>query len=97
MNYSGPVVFFDGVCNLCNGAVQFIIRKDKKGLFRFASLQSAAGRDAIAQTGTAGTEGAEGSIILRYKGKYYVRSSAALKIAALMGGLMWLLLPGYLL
>lgn len=35
-----PVVLFDGVCNLCNGAVQFILKNDKKNFFKFASLQS---------------------------------------------------------
>jgi predicted DCC family thiol-disulfide oxidoreductase YuxK len=35
-----PVIFFDGVCNLCNGAVQWIIRRDPRGIFHFATLQS---------------------------------------------------------
>ena len=35
-----PVLMFDGVCNLCNGFVQFVIKNDKKSIFRFASLQS---------------------------------------------------------
>ena len=34
-----PILLFDGVCNLCNGAVQFIIERDEDGFFRFASLQ----------------------------------------------------------
>ena len=37
---SHPVILFDGVCNLCNGFVQFVIRHDKKDRFRFGSLQS---------------------------------------------------------
>ncbi|MGZ5245001.1 MAG: thiol-disulfide oxidoreductase DCC family protein, partial [Bacteroidia bacterium] len=37
---SNPVLLFDGVCNLCNGAVQFVIKRDKKAIFRFAALQS---------------------------------------------------------
>jgi len=41
---TAPVIFFDGVCNLCNASVQFIIRHDKKRIFRFASLQSAVGQ-----------------------------------------------------
>ena len=36
-----PVIFFDGVCNLCNASVNFIIRHDPAGNFRFAALQSA--------------------------------------------------------
>lgn len=90
-----PVVFFDGVCNLCNRTVQFIIRHDKEGIFRFAALQSGPGaevRDAVkAEYGYV-----PDSIILSYKGKYYIRSSAALKIAMLLGGIGWLLAPGYL-
>ena len=38
------IVLFDGVCNLCSGGVQFIIKRDKKDLFRFASLQSTLGK-----------------------------------------------------
>ena len=38
--YSNPILFFDGVCNLCNKAVDFIIRRDKNRIFRYASLQS---------------------------------------------------------
>lgn len=41
---ASPILFFDGVCNLCNGAVQFIIRRDAHGRVRFAPLQSAAAR-----------------------------------------------------
>ncbi|BCE16153.1 hypothetical protein RSC3_03509 [Bacillus paralicheniformis] len=37
------IVLFDGVCNFCDGAVQFIIKHDPEGLFSFASLQSDAG------------------------------------------------------
>lgn len=39
-----PILLFDGVCNLCNGAVQFFIRRDSKARLRFAALQSEAGR-----------------------------------------------------
>jgi len=39
-----PVILFDGVCNLCNGMVQFVIRHDPKKYFHFASLQSAVGK-----------------------------------------------------
>ncbi|WP_254451291.1 thiol-disulfide oxidoreductase DCC family protein [Hymenobacter sp. UV11] len=45
------VVLFDGVCNLCNGLVQFIIRYDRAGRFRFAALQSAAGQALLAAHG----------------------------------------------
>lgn len=45
------VVLFDGVCNLCNGFVQFIIRHDPAGRFRFAALQSEAGQALLAAHG----------------------------------------------
>src|SRR5690606_32511807 len=41
------LLLFDGVCNLCNGLVQFVIKHDKKKKFRFASLQSAAGQQVL--------------------------------------------------
>ena len=51
MTVSGndPVLFFDGVCNLCNQAVQFVIRHDKKAVFRFAPLQSEFGQKVLAE------------------------------------------------
>jgi predicted DCC family thiol-disulfide oxidoreductase YuxK len=47
VNSPAKILLFDGVCNLCDGLVQFIIRHDKKEQFTFASLQSAAGRDLL--------------------------------------------------
>ena len=93
---TGPVLYFDGVCNLCNSTVQFIIRNDRRKIFRFASLQSAAGERLLEQV-----EQEKGyrpdSVILEYNGKYYMRSSAVLKVASLLGGKMLLLMPGYIL
>jgi len=82
-----PVLFFDGVCNLCNQAVQFIIRHDKKKIFLFAPLQSEPGQKAIAHF--AGK--APDSVILLYKQQYLVRSDAALYTFRLLGGL-WTIL-----
>lgn len=45
--YSRPVIFFDGVCNLCNRSVQFVIKHDKKQQFLFAPLQGIAGAEAL--------------------------------------------------
>jgi len=76
-------VLFDGECNLCNGAVQFVLRRDPKARFRFASLQSAAGRAVLAATrhGTL-----PDSIVLVHDGRVLVKSAAALAIAR---GLRW--------
>ena len=51
MNETHPVVLFDGVCNLCNHSVQFIIRRDKKDQFRFAALQGKTGQEILARHG----------------------------------------------
>jgi len=44
VNDLSNIILFDGVCNLCNGFVQFVIKRDKKMVFRFASLQSESGQ-----------------------------------------------------
>jgi predicted DCC family thiol-disulfide oxidoreductase YuxK len=79
------IVLFDGVCNLCNASVQFIIKHDKKRKFRFASIQSEFGKGQIAkfQIDTRKTD----SVIYIYKNKVYSRSSAALKIVRQLDGL----------
>jgi predicted DCC family thiol-disulfide oxidoreductase YuxK len=84
-----PIIYFDGVCNLCNGAVQFIIRHDKRALFLFSSLQSPRGQKVVA-TLTENGKPAD-SIVLAIGDRNLVRSDAALHIARLMGG-MWQLL-----
>lgn len=51
MNDENPVILFDGVCNFCNAIVNFIIRQDKQKVFRFATLQSNAGKKLLVQNG----------------------------------------------
>ncbi len=79
------VVLFDGVCNLCSSAVQFIIERDKKGKFQFASLQSEYGQEQLMKYNLADKN--IDSIVLVEKGRVYVKSSAALHIAKKMDGL----------
>lgn len=79
-----PVILFDGVCNFCNGVVNFTIRQDKKGVFRFAALQSPAGQQLLKQYGL--PTHAFDSFILIDKGKAYKSSTAGLK---LYSGLPW--------
>src|SRR5215204_7456102 len=74
------VVLFDGVCNLCNGTVQFIIKRDKSSRFLFASLQSDFGQSQLLKLGLDPTQ--LHSIIVLENGKFYERSDAALKIAS---------------
>ncbi len=86
MNSPQPVIIlFDGVCNLCNGAVQFIIRRDPHHKFRFASLQSAAGQELLLSHGVDATS--LYSILVIDSGVLYQRSDAALRIARYLSGL----------
>lgn len=86
MKKAYKIILFDGVCNLCNGAVQFVIKRDKKNLFRFAALQSEVGKRLISERNI--DTGAIDSIILIEPGvAYYTKSTAALKIAEDLKGI----------
>ena len=79
------IILFDGVCNLCSSAVQFVIEHDKKDIFRFVSLQSDLGRQITAHIGI--DQKHIDSVILYEPGvAYYYKSNAALKIAKNLGG-----------
>ena len=77
-----PIVLFDGVCNFCNGSVNFIIEHDKRGYFRFAPLQSEIGKEYIEKFGLSELD----SVILVEDEKVYTHSTAALKIARQLDG-----------
>lgn len=79
------IVLFDGVCNLCNGAVQFIIKNDKKDMFRFAALQSETGRKLLATHQL--QHGKIDSIVLIKNDKAFIKSTAALHIAKELSGI----------
>ncbi|QSQ18702.1 thiol-disulfide oxidoreductase DCC family protein [Pyxidicoccus parkwayensis] len=79
------VVLFDGVCNLCNGAVNFIIDRDPSSHFRFAALQSAQATALLAPLGRV-PEAEPQSFILVEDGRVYERSSAALRVARKLPG-----------
>ncbi|MDD9271438.1 thiol-disulfide oxidoreductase DCC family protein [Paenibacillus sp. GCM10023248] len=83
-NKAEAVILFDGVCNLCSGAVQFILRNDPKGYFRFASLQSAAGQRLLERHGL--PVSTISTIVLIENGRAYTRSSAVLRIARRLRG-----------
>ena len=82
-----PVVLFDGVCNLCSFAVQFILDRDRDGVFRFASLQSTAGGELLRAHGRTPPVGDPESVVLIENGAVYEHSSAALRIARRLSGL----------
>jgi len=91
------VVLFDGVCNLCNGSVLFVIDRDPTGYFRFAPLQSDEARRLLAARAGAG-EGVAGpdlsSVVLIEGGRVYTRSTAALRVARRLSG-AWPLLYAF--
>ncbi len=91
---SQPIILFDGVCNLCNGTVAWIIRHDKKLVFKFAALQSAF---AQAQLKSVGTSTQVDSIVLIQNGKVLYKSDAALTIAGQLSGLWPILKIGKIL
>jgi predicted DCC family thiol-disulfide oxidoreductase YuxK len=75
-----PVVLFDGVCNFCNGAVNFIIDRDRRSTFRFAALQSEAAREMFARVGRTVPPGDPTTIAVFDRGRILERSAAMLRI-----------------
>jgi predicted DCC family thiol-disulfide oxidoreductase YuxK len=90
-----PVVLFDGVCNVCNRAVNFIIDRDPEGTFRFASLQSEAGRTIVQGFGRTIPQGDPETIVVVDRSRLYEQSGAMLRIARHMRG-AWPLLTALL-
>jgi predicted DCC family thiol-disulfide oxidoreductase YuxK len=80
---SPVLVLFDGVCNLCNGIVRFIIKRDPRGKFRFASIQSDVGQSQLRQF-TLDPDSLH-SVVVIDDGKVFERSDAALRIARELG------------
>jgi predicted DCC family thiol-disulfide oxidoreductase YuxK len=78
MTTEHPILLFDGVCNLCNASVKFVLRHDPEGVFRFAPLQSAAAREYLMRYGI--DPAALLSAIVIEDGRCYLRSAAALRI-----------------
>lgn len=78
------IILFDGVCNLCNRSVQSVIRKDKKGIFKFASLQSDAGKELLKEIGLPSDN--LHSFVYIKNNSFYIRSDAALQVAKTLGG-----------
>ena len=96
MESDKKIILFDGVCNLCNNAVQFVVKRDKEAVFRFAALQSEIGKKLIAERNI-DTNKVDSIILIEPGIAYYIKSTAALKISTSFGGLwslstilMWL-------
>lgn len=86
------VIMFDGVCNLCNASINFVIDRDKNRYFRYAPLQSETGQAFLEKHGRKTSD--FDSIILVEGDTYYTKSTAALRIARKLGG-GWPLLYGF--
>jgi predicted DCC family thiol-disulfide oxidoreductase YuxK len=78
------LILFDGLCNLCSASVQFIIKRDKKNVFKFASLQSELGQSILSQFHLSTSE--LNSFILYKSGKVYTRSTGALLVTKHLSG-----------
>ena len=81
------IILFDGVCNLCNSTVNFIIVRDITDQFKFASLQSEYGKKELIRLGLSLTDFS--TIILIEGNKVYLKSTAILKIYKELKGYKW--------
>ncbi len=79
-----PIILFDGVCNLCNNSVQFVIKHDKTSHFKFAALQSTAGQDLLNQYNL--PQHGFDSFVLVQNEKVFLKSTAALTVAKQLDG-----------
>jgi predicted DCC family thiol-disulfide oxidoreductase YuxK len=80
------VILFDGVCNLCNNSVQYVIKHDARKIFRFAALQSDAGQAILKQYNLPSTD--LNSFVLLQNNTVYTKSTAALLVAKQLNGIV---------
>lgn len=83
-NKKYKIILFDGVCNLCNGAINYVIKRDKKDIFKFAVLQSEIGKELTSKFNIDTSK--VDSIILVDGDVHYEKSAAALHIAKHLSG-----------
>lgn len=84
-----PILLFDGVCNLCHGTVRFVVERDPGARVRFAPLQSGVGRDLLQRHGLP-TDTVD-TVVLIEGGRAWLRSDAAIRVVAGLGGAWGLL------
>jgi predicted DCC family thiol-disulfide oxidoreductase YuxK len=90
---SNPIIVFDGICSLCNSAVIFIIKRDKKSIIKFVAFQTEKGKEILQQFNL--TSQSNHSIVFIEKGEAYTQSTATLKICKhLTAG--WPLMYGFI-
>ncbi|MEO6682653.1 MAG: thiol-disulfide oxidoreductase DCC family protein [Ginsengibacter sp.] len=90
---SDRIILFDGVCNLCNSAVKFVIKRDKSSVFKFASLQSEAAQELLKEVTIPVKD--LNTFVLYDQGKIYLKSSAALRVSRHLSG-FWPLMIGFI-
>lgn len=78
MNEGAPIILFDGVCNFCAWSVRFVIERDPRGVIRFASLQSEAGKSLLRQHGL--DENQSDSFVFIEGSRAFTESTAALRV-----------------
>jgi predicted DCC family thiol-disulfide oxidoreductase YuxK len=93
------VILFDGVCNMCNGFVKFVIKRDKSNVFQFASLQSKYGKGFLTQYNFNTVE--YDTVLLLDGETIYTRSDASLRILNTLGGIWkvsaaFRIIPGFI-
>jgi predicted DCC family thiol-disulfide oxidoreductase YuxK len=93
MNEQLQIVYFDGVCNLCEGTVQFLLKKNKKKNLLFASLQSDPGQKMLRQFELPLNN--FNSFVFVENGKLYQRSTGALRVTRHLQGL-WPMLYAFI-
>jgi len=91
-----PTIVYDGLCRFCNGWVQFVLKRDRKGVFRFAAAQSAAGAALMTRHGLSADD--LQTILFVKDGVAYMKSTASLQILMTLGGIwrlagMFLVVP----
>ena len=91
MKEFNKILLFDGVCNLCKGTVQFVLKNDKKGASMFTSLQSDVGQKILKENHFNTTEFS--SIMYYRNGKLLLKSTAVLNLVRDMGGFWSFLFP----
>lgn len=89
-NFNNKIILFDGVCNLCSGTVKFIIKRDKKSIFKFASLQSNFGQNFLIKFNLPVSD--FNTFVLIENEKLYIKSKAAFKVIGEFGGFWKILL-----
>ena len=85
LTYGDKIILFDGVCNLCNSSINFVIKHDKNQVFKFASLQSNIGQRLLKER-SIDTATVDSIVFIDIGSAYYIKSTAALEIAKHLDG-----------